>query len=226
MQGSFSQRTLDIILVVSGLLIVWPVLALVAVLVWARHGSPVLFAQERAGFGGKPFRLYKFRTMTNERDGEGKFLSDAHRLTPLGRFLRNTSLDELPELYNVIKGDMALVGPRPLFLRYLPYYTKRELLRHTVKPGITGWAQIHGRNFLPWDERLALDVWYVENRSMWLDLKILFQTIVKVIARDGVSPDPDDAETDLDQERKDKVPAATGAGQQDIATGAPERGMK
>lgn len=226
MQGSFSQRTVDLILVISGLLIVWPVLALVAVLVWVKHGWPVLFTQQRAGLGGKPFRLYKFRTMTNERDGEGKLLADAHRLTPLGRFLRNTSIDELPELYNVIKGDMALVGPRPLFMRYLPYYTKRELLRHTVKPGITGWAQIHGRNFLPWEERLALDVWYVENRSLWLDFRILFQTIVKVIARDGVSADPDDAETDLDQERKDNVPGTTGAGQAATATGVPERGMK
>lgn len=205
MPGSFCKRTIDLILVILGLVFVGPILALVAGLVWAKHGCPVFFAQQRAGFGGKPFRLYKFRTMTNERDSDGKLLPDGHRLTSLGRFLRNTSLDELPELYNVIMGDMTLVGPRPLFMRYLPYYTKRELLRHSVKPGITGWAQIHGRNHLPWEKRLALDVWYVENRSLWLDFKILLQTVVKVITRDGVSADPDDVETDLDQERRDKI---------------------
>jgi lipopolysaccharide/colanic/teichoic acid biosynthesis glycosyltransferase len=226
MQGSFSQRTMDLILVISGLFLVWPVLVLVALFVWVKHGWPVFFPQERAGFEGKPFRLYKFRTMTNERDREGKLLADAHRLTPLGRFLRNTSLDELPELYNVIKGDMALVGPRPLFMRYLPYYTKRELLRHSVKPGITGWAQIHGRNFLPWEERLALDVWYVENRSLWLDIKILLQTVVKVIARDGVSADPDDAETDLDQERKDNIPSEAVSDQRAAEIKIPERADK
>ncbi|APG26928.1 UDP-galactose phosphate transferase [Syntrophotalea acetylenivorans] len=209
MQGSFPKRTMDLILVVLGLLLIWPVLALVAVLVWAKHGWPVFFAQQRAGLGEKSFRLYKFRTMTNQRDSDGKLLADAHRLTPLGRVLRNTSLDELPELYNVIKGDMALVGPRPLFMRYLPYYTNRERLRHSVKPGITGWAQIHGRNFLPWEERLALDVWYVENRSLWLDFKILLLTVVKVVSRDGVSADPDAVETDLDQERRDKIMAET-----------------
>jgi len=207
MPGSFCKRTIDLILVILGLVFVGPILALVAGLVWAKHGWPVFFSQQRAGFGGKPFRLHKFRTMTNERDSDGKLLPDGHRLTTLGRILRNTSLDELPELFNVIKGDMTLVGPRPLFMRYLPYYTQRELLRHSVKPGITGWAQIHGRNYLPWEKRLALDVWYVENRSLWLDFKILMQTIVKVITRDGVSADPDDVETDLDQERRDKIGA-------------------
>ena len=197
-------------LVILGLVFVGPVLALVAGLVWAQHGRPVFFSQQRPGFGGEAFRLYKFRTMTNERDSDGKLLPDGQRLTHFGRILRNTSLDELPELFNVIKGDMSLVGPRPLLLRYLPYYTQRELLRHSIKPGITGWAQIHGRNYLPWEERLALDVWYVENRSMWLDFKILLRTIVIVIKRDGVSADPDDVETDLDQERSDKIGSGFG----------------
>lgn len=205
MRSSLCKRLMDLILTVLGLVFVAPLLVLVACLLWAQHGWPIIFAQQRAGFVGKSFWLYKFRTMTNERDSEGKLLPDGQRLTPLGSVLRKTSIDELPELFNVIKGDMSLVGPRPLFLRYLPFYTKRELLRHTVKPGITGWAQIHGRNYLPWEKRLALDVWYVENRSLWLDLKILFRTISIVIKREGVSADPDEAETDLDQERRDKV---------------------
>ena len=204
MQGSFRKRTMDYLLVIFGFPFIGPLLALLACLVWLRHGRPILFAQDRAGLGGKPFRLYKFRTMTNERDSEGQLLPDGKRLTALGCILRSTSLDELPELFNVLKGDMSLVGPRPLFLRYLPYYSEREALRHTVMPGITGWAQINGRNYLPWEERLGLDVWYVEHWSLWLDVKILLKTIVKVIAREGVSADPDQAETDLDQERRDK----------------------
>lgn len=191
-------------LVILGLPVAGPLLAVLACLVWMRHGWPIIFCQDRAGFEGKPFRLYKFRTMTDECDSRGQLLPDGQRLTPLGRILRNTSMDELPELFNVLKGDMSLVGPRPLFLRYLPYYSEREAGRHDVKPGITGWAQIHGRNYLPWEKRLALDVWYVENRSLWLDIKILFQTVIKVLAREGVSADPDQIETDLDQERRDK----------------------
>lgn len=205
MRCSFFKRMMDLLLILLGLAFVIPVLALVACLVWMRHGRPVIFAQERIGFAGNSFRLYKFRTMTDERDSDGTLLPDGQRLTPLGRFLRKTSLDELPELFNVVKGDMSLVGPRPLFLRYLPYYTKREMLRHSVKPGITGWAQINGRNYLPWEERLALDVWYAENWSLWLDFKILLRTIVIVLKRDGVSADPDEVETDLDQERRDKI---------------------
>ena len=196
---------MDLLFIFMGLAFAVPLLALVACLAWARHGRPVIFAQQRVGLSGKSFRLYKFRTMTDERDSDGTLLPDGQRLTPLGRFLRKTSLDELPELINVVKGDMSLVGPRPLFLRYMPYYTKREMLRHSVNPGITGWAQIHGRNYLPWGERLALDVWYAENWSLWLDFKILLRTIVIVLKRDGVSADPDEVETDLDQERKDKV---------------------
>lgn len=189
-------------LVIAGLVFIWPLLVLLTCLVWAQLGRPVLFVQQRSGLHGKPLRLYKFRTMTDARSCDGLLLPDAERLTPLGKFLRRTSLDELPELFNVIKGDLSLVGPRPLFVRYLPYFTEREQLRHTVKPGITGWAQINGRNYLSWDERLALDVWYVENWSLWLDFKILMRTVVKVIAREGVSADPDEVETDLDQERR------------------------
>jgi lipopolysaccharide/colanic/teichoic acid biosynthesis glycosyltransferase len=199
---SFSKRAFDLLLVIAGLVFIWPLLVLLTCLVWAQLGRPVLFVQQRSGLHGKPLRLYKFRTMTDARSCDGLLLPDAERLTPLGKFLRRTSLDELPELFNVIKGDLSLVGPRPLFVRYLPYFTEREQLRHTVKPGITGWAQINGRNYLPWDERLALDVWYVENWSLWLDFKILMRTVVKVIAREGVSADPDEVETDLDQERR------------------------
>jgi lipopolysaccharide/colanic/teichoic acid biosynthesis glycosyltransferase len=199
---SFSKRAFDLLLVIAGLVFIWPLLVLLTCLVWAQLGRPVLFVQQRSGLHGKPLRLYKFRTMTDARSCDGLLLPDAERLTPLGKFLRRTSLDELPELFNVIKGDLSLVGPRPLFVRYLPYFTEREQLRHTVKPGITGWAQINGRNYLPWDERLALDVWYVENWSLWLDFKILMRTVVKVISMAGVSADPDEAETDLDQERR------------------------
>ena len=176
-------------------------LSLLAGLIRSRLGSPVFFRQTRPGLGGAPFELIKFRTMTDERDAGGQLLSDAERLTPLGRFLRVTSLDELPELWNVLRGDMSLVGPRPLLMRYLPYYTDRENKRHLVRPGLTGWAQLHGRNTVSWNERLALDVWYVENRSMLLDLKILLQTVALVLKREGVVIDPGAAMQDLDRER-------------------------
>ena len=176
-------------------------LSLLAGLIRSRLGSPVFFRQTRPGLGGAPFELIKFRTMTDERDAGGQLLSDAERLTPLGRFLRVTSLDELPELWNVLRGDMSLVGPRPLLMRYLPYYTDRENKRHLVRPGLTGWAQLHGRNTVSWNERLALDVWYVENRSLLLDLKILLQTVALVLKREGVVIDPGAAMQDLDRER-------------------------
>jgi sugar transferase EpsL len=201
-RGSCCKRIFDLAIALPGLILLLPLLALVSGVILVRLGRPIFFGQERAGLGGKSFRIYKFRTMTDARDRDGRLLSDRERLTPLGKFLRRTSIDELPELYNVIKGDLSLVGPRPLFMRYLPCYTEREQLRHTVKPGITGWAQIQGRNLLPWDERLALDVWYVENRSIWLDIRILLQTLVKVLTRHGVAADSDEVESDLEQERK------------------------
>lgn len=178
-----------------------PLMIVVFVLVRIFIGTPVIFRQDRPGLYGRIFTLYKFRTMTNARNAHGELLSDAERLTTLGRFLRSTSLDELPELLNVLKGEMSLVGPRPLLVKYLPYYTERELLRHTVKPGITGWAQINGRNDVPWDDRLAMDVWYVENRRPALDVLIMAKTLLKVLFREGASADADLAESNLDEER-------------------------
>jgi lipopolysaccharide/colanic/teichoic acid biosynthesis glycosyltransferase len=160
------------------------------VLVWLIHrklGNPVLFRQVRPGFHGRPFNMVKFRTMTDARDASGALLPDAQRLTPFGRILRSSSLDELPELLNVLKGDMSLVGPRPLLMEYLPLYTPEQARRHEVRPGITGWAQVNGRNALSWEEKFKLDVWYVDNRSFWLDLKILWRTVKKVLLRDGIS---------------------------------------
>lgn len=181
------KRTLDIIAALCGLLLLSSVLLVVAVLVRLKLGSPVIFAQDRPGLGGRPFRLCKFRTMTDRRGRSGALLPDSDRLTSFGRFLRSTSLDELPELWNVLKGDMSLVGPRPLLVEYLDRYTPEQARRHEVRPGITGLAQVSGRNELPWDERLALDVWYVDNHTMWLDLKILARTVMKVLKREGVS---------------------------------------
>lgn len=177
-----------------------PLLVLMAV-IRVRLGSPVFFRQVRPGLGGEPFELIKFRTMTDARDPSGRLLPDAQRLTTLGRLLRATSVDELPELWNVLRGDMSLVGPRPLLMRYLPYYTERERVRHRVRPGLTGWAQLHGRNTVSWNERLALDVWYVENRTLLLDLKIMLQTVAAVARRQGVVVDPGAVMQDLDVER-------------------------
>lgn len=198
------KRLLDVIFTVTGLVILLPIVGATAVLVRFHLGKPVLFGQTRTGLGGEPFVLHKFRTMTETRNEAGELLSNKERLTPVGRFLRRTSLDELPGLFNVLKGELSLVGPRPLIPRYLPFYTEREKLRHTVRPGITGWAQIHGRNFLPWDERLALDVWYVENWTLVLDLKILAVTIWKVIKQESVSEDTQVVETFLDEERRER----------------------
>jgi len=170
-----------------GLILFSPVLLVVAVLVWVQMGSPVIFSQIRPGINGSPFNLYKFRTMTNERDMEGNLLPDKDRLTKLGMFLRSNSLDELPELFNVLKGDMSLVGPRPLLMQYLDRYTPEQARRHEAKPGITGWAQVNGRNAISWEEKFALDVWYVDNWSLWLDIKILFLTFWKVLKREGIS---------------------------------------
>ena len=166
------------------LALVWAVLAL---LVRLKLGAPVLFRQQRPGSHGKPFALYKFRTMTNARDAQGNLLPDAERLIGLGRFLRATSLDELPELFNVLRGEMSLVGPRPLLMKYLDRYTPEQMRRHEVKPGITGWAQVNGRNALTWEQKFALDVWYVDHQSLWLDLKIIAMTAWKILKREGIS---------------------------------------
>lgn len=181
------KRTLDIAAALTGLILLAPLLLLVALLVALEHGVPVLFVQMRPGLSGKPFRMYKFRTMTDERDHAGSLLPDEQRLTTLGRVLRATSLDELPELINVFTGDMSLVGPRPLLMEYLPLYSAEQARRHEVRPGITGWAQVNGRNGLAWEDKFKLDVWYVDNYSLLLDLRILWMTLVKVLRREGIS---------------------------------------
>ena len=181
------KRLLDIVGALLGLLLLSPVFLGITLAVRRRMGPPALFSQLRAGLGGRPFRLYKFRSMTDARDGDGSLLPDADRLTPLGVFLRRTSLDELPQLWNVLCGAMSLVGPRPLLPEYVPLYDERQRKRLSVKPGITGWAQINGRNALTWEEKFELDVWYVEHRSLRLDLKILAATAWKVLRREGIS---------------------------------------
>lgn len=183
------KRLFDISAAALALLILSPVLAIVALQINRKMGSPVLFRQIRPGLNGKPFEMIKFRTMKDAVDGQGNPLPDSERLTPFGQFLRSSSLDELPELWNVLKGDMSLVGPRPLLMEYLPLYTPEQYRRHEVRPGVTGWAQINGRNALSWEEKFRLDVWYVDNRSLWLDIKILFLTVKKVVVRDGISAD-------------------------------------
>lgn len=181
------KRLFDLMLTLPVLVLISPVLLGVTIAVAVFLGQPVLFRQTRPGAGGHPFRMMKFRTMTDERDELGQLLPDENRLTRFGRFLRATSLDELPELFNVLKGDMSLVGPRPLLMEYLPLYSAEQFRRHEVRPGITGWAQVNGRNALSWDEKFRLDVWYVDNRSFWLDVRILFLTARKVFAREGIS---------------------------------------
>ena len=183
----FIKRIIDIIACIVGLAILSPVLVILAILVRVKLGSPVLFRQQRPGFGGRPFWLFKFRTMTDQRDAAGKLLPDEQRLPAFGRFLRSTSLDELPELFNVLKGDMSIVGPRPLMMKYLGRYTPEQARRHEARPGITGWAQINGRNAISWEDRFKLDVWYVDNWTLWLDFKILFKTIVAVFKREGIT---------------------------------------
>ena len=170
-----------------GLLLLSPVMLVIGVMVWRAMGWPVLFEQVRPGLLGKPFRMLKFRSMRHALDSHGQPLPDDQRLTRFGHFLRASSLDELPELWNVLKGDMSLVGPRPLLMEYLPLYTPEQARRHEVRPGITGWAQVNGRNALSWEEKFALDVWYVDNRSFWLDIKILWMTVARVLKRDGIS---------------------------------------
>jgi lipopolysaccharide/colanic/teichoic acid biosynthesis glycosyltransferase len=178
---------LDIIGAVVGLVMLSPVIAIVVVMIRRRMGAPVLFGQIRPGRHRKPFQMVKFRTMRDAIDANGNPLPDSERLTRFGRFLRSSSLDELPELWNVLKGDMSLVGPRPLLMEYLPLYSPEQARRHEVRPGVTGWAQINGRNAISWEEKFELDVWYVDNRNLWLDLKIILLTIRKVLKRDGIS---------------------------------------
>lgn len=183
------KRLFDIFASLLGILLLAPIFVLVAWQIQKKLGSPVIFQQTRPGLGGKPFKMIKFRTMRDAFDSAGQPLADAERITPFGQFLRSTSLDELPELWNVLKGDMSLVGPRPLLMEYLPLYNSYQYRRHEVRPGVTGWAQVNGRNELSWADKFKLDVWYVQNRSFWLDIKIILLTIRKVIKRDGISAD-------------------------------------
>jgi len=181
------KRLFDLTIAVPSVILLTPIFVLIGFFVRIRIGSPVLFKQVRPGFHGRLFTIYKFRTMTGERDEDGNLLPDGERLTRLGRFLRMTSIDELPEFFNVIKGDMSIVGPRPLLRQYLDQYTPEQARRHEVKPGITGWAQVNGRNAISWEGKFKLDVWYVDNWSVWLDLKIILMTVWKVLRRDGIS---------------------------------------
>jgi len=197
----FGKRLLDLTITVPGLVLAAPLMAVIALLVRWRLGAPVLFRQVRPGLHERPFTMLKFRTMTDARDAGGALLPDADRLTPLGRFLRASSLDELPELWNVLRGEMSLVGPRPLLTRYLPYFTVDERARFQVYPGITGWAQIHGRNEASWADRLALDVWYAQHLTLTLDVGILAATLLRVLSQDGVAVDARYTMRDLDEER-------------------------
>ena len=183
----FIKRGLDLLISGCVLLVLWPVLLVLVLLVRSKLGSPAIFCQERPGKNGRVFRLYKLRTMTDERDEDGRLLPDEQRLTPFGRTLRSLSLDELPELWNILRGDMSIVGPRPLLVKYLPLYNEEQRHRHDVRPGLTGWAQANGRNALTWEEKFRLDVWYVEHLSFWVDVKTIFLTVKKVFCREGIS---------------------------------------
>jgi sugar transferase EpsL len=185
--SKYGKRWFDLVLTVPGFVVISPALVIIALLVRLQLGRPVLFKQVRPGLDGKPFTIYKFRTMTDARDKNGNLLPDAQRLTKLGRFLRATSLDEFPELWNVIKGDMSLVGPRPLLMQYLARYTTDQARRHEAKPGVTGWAQVNGRNAILWEEKFALDLWYVDHCSVFLDIRIILMTLLKVFQREGIA---------------------------------------
>lgn len=188
MYRKYLKRWLDFVIVLCVLAVIWPILLLITLwLHFANKGAGAFFTQERSGRNGKIFKVIKFKTMTDERDADGNLLPDAERLTPVGRFVRSTSIDELPQLINVLKGDMALIGPRPLLVQYLPLYSKEQARRHEVRPGITGWAQCHGRNSISWTEKFKLDVWYVDHCSLITDIKVIFITIKKVLLRDGIS---------------------------------------
>lgn len=185
--GKSIKSILDRIVAAIALLVFSPAILIVAIAIYIRMGSPIVFTQPRPGQNGEVFQFYKFRTMTSDRDSNGNLLSDEERLTAIGQFLRKTSLDELPQLWNVLKGDMSFVGPRPLMVEYLERYSPEQARRHDVMPGITGWAQINGRNTISWQQKFKLDVWYVDNWSLWLDLKILFLTVWKVVKKEGIS---------------------------------------
>ena len=188
MYKHFFKRVIDFTIALIVLLIIWPILLVIYIwLTIANKGAGAFFFQERPGLHGKIFKVIKFKTMTDERDAEGNLLPDAERLTKVGRFVRSTSIDELPQLINVLKGDMALIGPRPLLVQYLPLYNKEQARRHEVRPGISGWAQCHGRNAISWTEKFKLDVWYVDHCTLLTDLKVIFITIKKVLVRDGIS---------------------------------------
>lgn len=188
MYKHFFKRLIDFLIVFNVLLAIWPILLIITIwLHFTNKGAGAFFTQERPGKGGKVFKVIKFKTMTDERDAGGNLLPDADRLTNVGRFVRSTSIDELPQLINVLKGDMALIGPRPLLVQYLPLYNKEQARRHDVRPGITGWAQVNGRNAISWTKKFELDVWYVDHCSFWLDVKIIFLTIKKVFVREGIS---------------------------------------
>lgn len=185
----YIKRIIDFLLSLIGIIILSPVLLIVSIMVRTKLGSPILFKQERPGLNGKIFKMYKFRTMTNETDENGELLPDEVRLTKFGQFLRSSSLDELPEMFNILKGDMSIVGPRPLLVKYLPLYSERQSHRHDVRPGLTGYAQVNGRNAISWEEKFELDIFYVNNSSFMVDLMIFFKTIKKVFDREGISSD-------------------------------------
>lgn len=205
MYKKYIKRFLDIIISLTGIILLSPVLLVLWILVRIKLGSPVIFTQQRPGKGEKIFKLCKFRTMTDEKDSEGKLLPDEERLTKFGRLLRATSLDELPELFNILKGDMSLIGPRPLLVRYLPYYTQEERHRHDVRPGLTGLAQVHGRNALNWESRFAYDLEYVENCSFFMDLKIFFMTIGKVLKHSDTLSGAEQTVADFDEYRRQNL---------------------
>ena len=188
MYKKYIKRLLDFSIVLVALLIIWPILLIITIwLHFANKGAGAFFTQDRPGKGGKIFKVIKFKTMTDERDAEGNLLPDAERLTKVGRFVRSTSIDELPQLINVLKGDMSLIGPRPLLPQYLPLYSPEQARRHEVRPGVTGWAQCHGRNAITWTEKFKLDVWYVDNISFWTDVKVIFITLKKVLFREDIN---------------------------------------
>ena len=200
------KRLLDILLTLTGIIVLSPVYVILWILIWCKLGKPAIFTQDRPGKDEKVFRLYKFRSMTDERDADGNLLPDEKRLTHFGKILRSTSLDELPELFNILKGDMSLIGPRPLLVSYLPYYSDREKLRHTVRPGLTGLAQVSGRNFIDWDHRLQKDIEYVENLSFGMDIKVIFLTIKTVLGHsDEVAEDTNAVEGNFAEIRKRRL---------------------